>query len=116
VIKWRVASGKALQSNHNLEGKLCDFLIERLMGAGYTFIVAELKSRVQHVRSIVKQLQAGADLLAADRGRPPLRAVLVHSGRVGTQEIRLLRSSKIRFHGRQEPIQVIKSGGSLVHC
>ena len=79
-------------------------------------MVAELKSSVQHVNDILAQLQAGADLLIDSGEGEPFAAVLVHSGRMGTQEIRQLRTRRVHFRGRDVPVRVLKSRASLLEC
>lgn len=114
-IKWQIASGSLLQKNHALPGKLCDFVAEQKSnGDAPKTHAIELKSRVQDVKSIVKQLQAGADLLQAGTSADSsFRAVLVRSGRLGPQELRVLRTLKVRFRGRNYPVSAVRSGSLL---
>ena len=74
------------------------------------YFVIELKSRVQHVSDIVDQLQQGAHVV---RALTPLRALLIHSGRVGTQELKVLARARISHAGKRLGIDRYKSGVNL---
>lgn len=83
---WSIASGTKIQKNHSAPGKLCDFLVVFSGDDGkQTGIAVELKSRVQHVSAIIEQLQNGLTALSQP-ARYSYVAVLVHSGRLGSQE------------------------------
>lgn len=113
AVSWVIISGTSLQTNHNLAGKLCDYLIKRSRPRRHVrYLAVELKSRVQHVQGIVDQLQAGADLLGES---PPgsLIPVLVHSGRMGTQEYRVLGRLKVMHRGRSLPVVHKRTGADL---
>ena len=99
----------------------CDYLFvaEESGGSGWVAPL-ELKKGQLHAGEVVRQLQAGAR--AAECLVPPgipvaFRPVAV-SGNVPKAERDRLRnkSSRIRFHGRGEPVRLIPCGARLVQA
>lgn len=104
-----IASGTLLQRNHQIAGKLCDYIIRRRVPGVPALICCELKSRASHVESIVSQLQGGANLIHSnDRG--DFMSVLVHGRGISTHELRILGRKRVSFRGKKYPISVVRSG------
>lgn len=110
-VRWVIISGTKYQAHHALSGKLCDYVAKRSDSGGPdTFAVLELKSRVQHVGSIVEQLQAGLNLLT-DADVSNTVAVLVHARGLNAQEVRALARLHVTLRGRR--MQVIRKRSPL---
>lgn len=105
---WRVSSGTLLQQNHQVAGKLCDFIIKgvRLSDNIERRVLAELKSKSARASTVQEQLQGGADLLQGDA--VVLSPVLVHQG-IDGMELRVLRGKVVTHRGRRYRIAVKKS-------
>jgi hypothetical protein len=113
ALDWLIASGTCIQRHHGIGGKLCDFLSARNSSLPAYFAI-ELKSRVQHAKDIVEQIQAGASILSSDGdGRRDFHAVLVKSRGVSSNELRILKANKIHYRGVKYPIKVMNSGSCL---
>lgn len=115
-ISWRVASGTLLQRNHQIPGKFCDYIAERTSTQEEprdVYMAVELKSRVQHVGDIVEQLQAGVNALSRLQPKRGVVAILVHSGRMGPQELRALRHRTLTMDGKPKPVIAVRSHTNL---
>jgi hypothetical protein len=114
--RWRCVAGDQYQLHHAHVEKLCDLLFlvdtERAQTDIYCAEVKGGGMRVDHVRA---QLQAGADLLSSLLDKPlqyKFAAVLVHRGMRAVQ-IRRLPKMKVRFAGRDHPIQLLRCGMAI---
>ncbi len=112
-VEWLVSSGTKLQANHQLSGKLCDFLARQSWSRHVQYFAVELKSRVQNINAILAQLQSGAALIERSGATGPFAAVLVNSGRMSTHELRVLRTKRVVFRGQLHPVITMRSGSTL---
>lgn len=111
---WLVASGTKLQANHqHLEKRqIADFLVRCELVAKADTLALEFKSNVGHVSGIVNQLHGALDLVSDDPAES-IGAVLVHSGKIGVNELRQLKGAHLTVRGKRVPIQRLKSGESV---
>ncbi len=104
-------------------GKKPDFIVLCAAdNSGLTWMVLEMKSRLQGVSDIVAQLQAGARAIESDarfqvkprgRAREVLMPVVVHSGGVHSANFERLLKKRVSFRGRPYPVRVKGSGVQL---
>ncbi|BCK57388.1 hypothetical protein [Nocardia wallacei] len=112
-IDWQIASGTLIQKNHDTTGKLCDFLVSR-ESRDRAYITVELKSRVQDVRSIIEQVQNGANILnQCGEDSQQFFAVLIKSRGISPHAYKILKAARINYRGRKFMIRVEKSGFDL---
>ncbi|HBP52943.1 MAG TPA: hypothetical protein DD643_00665 [Synechococcus sp. UBA8638] len=99
--------------------KRCDYLFIGQTDARIYVALIELKrGRVDSATDVAKQLQGGADHLAATllpsnisfQFRPVLACGRTHRD-IRTQ----LRKKTVRLHGRKEPIKLIDCGSKLIN-
>ena len=106
---------KELGINHK---KRCDYLLIGQTDATIYVALIELKSgRVDNATSVTKQLQGGANLLAA-RLLPSnvsfqFRPVLAYR-KMHREILKQLRGKTVRLHGRTEPIKLVDCGSKLM--
>jgi hypothetical protein len=115
VVAWDISSGTLIQKNHSVDGKLCDFIVRCTRPSRSEVIVVELKSRVQGANDIVAQLQGGLDILQ-ECNLPHVAAALFHNGRMGVQELRVLKSKKLSYRGKRVILSYFRSGTSLEYA
>lgn len=113
---WTCIAGSQYQLHHSHVDKLCDLLfIVNENGDTTDIYCAEVKGGGMSVDHARAQLQAGADLLDSllDKSlRYKFGAVLVHR-KIVTVQLRQLLKAKIRFSGKDHPIQLLRCGMSI---
>lgn len=110
-------SGTAYQERHDHGGRLCDFLVFFTYDDDDWCAAVEMKSGRIDASVVVEQLQAGALVIQCILGngkRTPFAAVLAHRGRMSQNELRVLRSRRIRFGGRKHLIRPVRCGSALI--
>ena len=114
--QWTCISGSRYQLHHSHVDKLCDLLfILNTDRVAADICCAEVKGGGMSVDHACAQLQAGADLLGSllDKSlQYRFGAVLVHR-KIVTVQLRKLRKAKVRFAGREYPIQLLRCGMAI---
>ena len=109
--------GSDYQRKHGWDGPLCDCLIlwsheqETVAGA------VELKSGAVDASEAIRQLQAGADVLAELAASMPVTTfvpVVVHGRRIRAIDMRAIAAHAITFRGKRWPISVEPCGKPFV--
>jgi hypothetical protein len=96
-----------------------DFIVLYIEKEPSYWFVLEMKSRVSHAESIVKQLQAGADVIQNSpyfklKNSPQrLVPVLLRGRGIHANDIQILNSRRISFAGRKLPIRTKRCGTNL---
>lgn len=84
-----------------------------------TWLVAEMKSKAADGRAIVRQLQAGADVVAAhedfafESAPDRLEAVVLHGSGLKTAARDSIARSRIRYMGHSVGIRTARCGGTM---
>lgn len=111
--RWACVAGSQYQLHHSHVDKLCDLLFLVNTDRAVTDIYcAEVKGGGMSVDHVRAQLQAGADLLNSllDKSlQYKFGAVLVHR-KIVTVQLRQLHKVRVRFAGRNYPIQLLRCG------
>ncbi|MCY4314880.1 MAG: hypothetical protein OXC66_02045 [Roseovarius sp.] len=97
-----VDADKAFEA-HDCHGKRCDFILFALNGVGKLVAAPiELKSGGVNLSTVLEQLQIGAAFIEkfTPKGIGAIcRPVLIHGGRIRSQDRRILNRGSIRFGG-----------------
>jgi len=85
------------------------------------WLVIEMKSRLQHVRAVVEQLQSGVQKVEHDprfRAGPAgsaetMVAAIVCSGPLHAADLDVAQRERVRFRGRNLPVKLKRCGVAL---
>lgn len=99
--------------------KRCDYLFIGQADATTYVALIELKSgKVGSVTDVAKQLQGGANLVAAKLLPPNVsfqfRPVLAHGKGMHKHMLKQLRRVKVQLHETTTPIQIVQCGSKLI--
>lgn len=99
--------------------KRCDYLFIGQTDATTYVALIELKSgKVGSVTDVAKQLQGGANLVAAKLLPPNVsfrfRPVLAHGKGMHKHMLKQLRKEKVKLRGTTTPIRIVRCGSKLI--
>lgn len=109
-------SGTRVQRHHSeyATGPLCDCVVVWDDNGQEASASVELKTGGVDVSHAVRQLQGGADLIAAGgAGGDIYAAVLASKGKLRTVEMDELRRLRVSFRGRQYRVLLARCGSTL---
>ena len=99
--------------------KRCDYLFVGQTDATTYVALIELKSgKVDSATGVAKQLQGGANLVAAKLLPPNVsfqfRPVLAHGKGMHKHMLKQLRRARVQLHETTTPIQIVRCGSKLI--
>jgi hypothetical protein len=104
------------KAQFRLDGRICDYIVLCCKDS-HRVAVVEMKSGApDHVRNAIDQIRNGVNVADGLIGAKPVQQflpLLLHGGGISSQELKVLKSSRVTFRGKKYLVDQKKCGSSL---
>ena len=98
------------KARSSFDDRICDYIV-LCCTDDYRVAVVEMKSGApDHVRNAIDQIRSGVKVTPVHQFLP----LLLHGGRISSQELKVLRNSPVAFRGKKYRVDQKRCGSSLM--